>query len=281
MSSIGPCKEDVHSLEDRSQGGVRCSKSGFVQLFPRGSAHSGPRLDPTCRLAFGCFDCERAAWRKPRSNRFTLITHGSAPPEERIFHRLQSQKGVTVFTCLYSCYFAVSLTAAVESCFTGISSRKDKDALFILFVSVSALSKLNPALLYLSDPLASPPLLSCVFQPSVYSSSMGERDMFAHSFSRRVWLHNEQICSCKSHPCWREMRAVCWCMHVEMGIRRLCWDHMPPPHPIYNCYISLTCVSGDRCFLTACSVAFTPPESEKAELILTHRVSMHSREKER
>lgn len=46
----------------------------------------------------------------------------------------------------------------------------------------------------------SPSFVLCL-QSLVYSSSTGERDVFAHSLTRRDWQnagrHNEQICSCK------------------------------------------------------------------------------------
>lgn len=128
--------------------------------------------------------------------------------------------------------------------------------------------------LYLSGPLASPPFCHAVFQPWLYGGSAGEHRrvclLFLPKGSASRWANT----FARSHrDAGRGVLLVC--ARVEMGVRRT--------HALTAVlFLSRASVkSGDRCFFffTACSVdPPTPPhlvlpESEKADLMLTHRVS--------
>lgn len=130
----------------------------------------------------------------------------------------------------------------------------------------------NFTLLFFTFPTCSFPLpLSCVFQSLVHSRSTGERDMFAHSLSRRGWHHNEQICSCKVNP----TEGNCGLFVGVCGAR---WGPHGPP--IYNCYISFTCAYS-KWWQMLSHCCFLSPWVKKAMLILTHRVSLQSLKKKR
>lgn len=119
----------------------------------------------------------------------------------------------------------------------------DKHALLILSVSAPVPFRFQLTFLYLSD-CSFPLLLFHVFQSLVYSRSTGERDMFAHSLSRRgrqkAGNQNEQIYSCKVKPTEGNCGMFAG---VEMGIRRPCCDHRCLP--FYNYCISLLAKAAD------------------------------------
>lgn len=83
-----------------------------------------------------------------------------------------------------------------------------------------------------------PLLLSCIFQPLLYCWPTGERDMFAHSLTRRVWHLREQICSCKVNHTRGNYGLFVGICRGELGI----WPGVlwPRERPIYNCYTSFT-----------------------------------------
>lgn len=74
------------SLENRSQGGVRCSKLGFVRRLPRGRGLTvGPRLDP---IKSGCFWLwKKATWEKTKEADDSLQSPLAPPPEVKTLHR--------------------------------------------------------------------------------------------------------------------------------------------------------------------------------------------------
>lgn len=166
----------------------------FCPTIPRGDAHSGPRLHPTCWLPFDSFDsaCGESAERERRKPSI----HGDHQSElssvilvhkEKVFHRLLTFLPFLLSSCIKVYHWYQQQWRQTQSIYSFY---------FDAF-------KLHLTCLYLSDG-SFPLLLSCVFQSLVYSKSVGERGMFAHSLTRRGWQkadnHNEQICSCKVDP---------------------------------------------------------------------------------
>lgn len=164
-------------------------------------------------------------------------------PEKRRF--TGDGKAVTVDAGLYLHSSSVSLTAAdiVEGGFVGFTGGKDKHSR-VQFLFVPAAARL---VLYLSGPLASPPFCRAVFQPRLYGGSTGERRRVCSLFLPRLLL----VCTC-----------------VEVGVKALA--------RIHSSSISLTCFWSkcvDGCCLSPLAVSIAhPPQSEMAELMLTHRV---------
>lgn len=125
--------------------------------------------------------------------------------------------------------------------------------------------------------LFSSPLL-CVFQSLVYSRSTGERDMFAHSLTRRGWQkagnHNEQICSCKVNPTEGNCGlfvAVCGVRWGFRGSAVTTWaPHLQLLYFFHVCVLEVVTDAFSRC--SNCSFFV-----KQAMLMLTHRVSVQLR----
>ncbi len=80
----------------------------------------------------------------------------------------------------------------------------------------------------------------------------------------------------QSQPYWRELWVVCWRMQGEMGIWRLCPNHMGPPFTTVIFLSRVRAHSGDRCFSRHLYCSFLSSWVKQAMLILTQRVSVQS-----
>lgn len=161
----------------------------------------------------------------------------------------------------------------MESFTTGVSSSGYKQCIF-----VAALSNFSPATLYLSDLLISPPF---VMHPSVFGLQQVCREGGrVCSLSHQKGLVSQWAnMFMQSHPFWRDLWAVCWCMQGEMGpggravatlalhLQLLYFFHMLELSVVTDAFSLLTC-------------SFLPSGVQKTMLSLTHWVSLQSQREE-
>lgn len=207
----------MRSLEDRSQGGVRCSKSGFVRRLPGAeSSQWGHDLIPQSQAAF---DCEKGHMGKNQGSRgLTLITCGSTSRRKDVspgkWKKLLSSQ---VFICTILLFPWLQLTVWRAVLLVSLASKTNTAVfIFCLFQRQPGQTQLGLSFTFLACLLPLPFVVPS-FSPGFTAAPRGSAAVFARSFSRRVRLNDEQTRS----RALTETQAEDFCWFVR--VLRLEW----------------------------------------------------------